>query len=231
MQMHPSDERLHEVQAASERFFGPARTGRAWDWVLREYWRKRVFVDVETRRVAEWPDLAASGPRRVTGPAWPIHPDEHRPPRDGTAPRVDLGKLARKVTPLTHRLLAHRGADGYPIVVPVEIVGHDATGFRLLAAPDLIPPGARRAGLLAHAYRRQNIGLGMTTLTGWLTAGSGIEARYAPQTSTSLAAPPNRTLQALASGLMAKHGVWRAGRDGTHDRLHKLAQQQGQRKA
>lgn len=226
VQMHPSEQRLDDVTKASERFFGSEWTGRAWGWILREYQRERVFVDVDVTRVATWPDLAASGPRLVSGPAWPGHPAAQQAPRNGTAPRVDVSKLARKIRPLAYRLLAYRGADGYPVVVPVEIVGHDAMGFRLLAAPGLLPPGERRAGFLAHSYRPQNVGLSMTTLTGWLTAGSGAEARYAPHTSTGLAAPPNRTVQALASGLLAKHGVWRARRDGTRDRLLRLADQQ-----
>ncbi|WP_318196273.1 hypothetical protein [Streptomyces sp. MCL20-2] len=113
--------------------------------------------------------------------------------------------------------------------MPVEIVGRDHTGFRLLSPPGLLPPGGRRAGLLAHSFRPQNVGLAMMTFTGWLTAQGGTEARYAPHTSTALAAPPNRTVQALGNGILAKHGVWRAGRDGTGERLRTLAGQQGQR--
>ncbi|MBC7273122.1 MAG: hypothetical protein H5T76_31230 [Streptomyces sp.] len=69
----------------------------------------------------------------------------------------------------------------------------------------------------------------MTTLTGWLEAESETEARYAPHTLTGLAAPPNRTVQALASGLLAKHGVRRARRDGTSERLRGLAELANQR--
>ncbi|MGW4840281.1 hypothetical protein [Streptomyces globisporus] len=43
----------------------------------------------------------------------------------------------------------------------------------------------------------------------------------------ALAAPPNRTVQALGNGILAKHGVWRAGRDGTGERLRTLAGRQG----
>lgn len=65
----------------------------------------------------------------------------------------------------------------------------------------------------------------MMTFTGWLTVRSGTEALHAPHTSTGLAAPPNRTVQALGNGILAKHGVWRAGRDGTSERLRVLAGQ------
>ncbi|MFE6914008.1 hypothetical protein [Streptomyces rubiginosohelvolus] len=225
--MHPSSQRLDDVLNASDRFFGPGKSGRAWDWLLHEYRRARVYVDVDVRRMATWPDLAAYGPQEVTGPAWPDAPAEQRAPRNGTAPRVDVAKLSRKIDPLPYRLLAYRGADGYPVVVPVEIVGRDHTGFRLLAPPGLLPPGGRRAGLLAHSFRPQNVGLAMMTFTGWLTARSETEACYAPHTSTALAAPANRTVQALGNGILAKHGVWRAGRDGTGERLRTLAGQQG----
>lgn len=229
VEMHPSAQRLDDVLKASERFFGPAKRGRAWDWILREYQRARVYVDVDVRRITVWPDLAAHGRRQVAGPAWPDGLAEQRAPKNGTAPRVDVGKLARRISSFPHRLLAYRGADGYPVIVPVEIAGHDHSGFRLVAAPGLLPPGARRAGFLAHAFRPQNVGVGMTTLTGWLEAESETEARYAPHTLTGLAAPPNRTVQALASGLLAKHGVRRARRDGTSERLRGLAELANQR--
>ncbi|MEV1045759.1 hypothetical protein [Streptomyces sp. NPDC049916] len=227
--MHPSAQRLDDVLSATRRFFGPGKSGRIWDWLLREYHRARVCVDVDVRRITTWPDLTANGPHQVTGAAWPDPPAEQRPPQKGTAPRLDVDKLARKVGSLPHRLLAYRGADGYPVVVPVKITGHDRTGFRLVTPPGLLPPGGRRAGLLAHSFRPQNVGLAMTTCTGWLTVHDGTEASYAPHTATGLAAPPNRTVQALGNGLLAKHGVRRAGRNGTTDRLRKLAEAQRQR--
>ncbi|MEU6936427.1 hypothetical protein ABZ943_06870 [Streptomyces rubiginosohelvolus] len=193
----PSPQRLDDVLDASDRFFGPGKSGRAWDWLLHEYRRARVYVDIDVRRMATWPDLAACGPQEVTGPAWPDAPAEQRAPENGTAPRVDVAKLSRKVDPLPYRLLAYRGADGYPVVVPVEIVGRDHTGFRLLSPPGLLPPGGRRAGLLAHSFRPQNVGLAMMTFTGWLTARSETEACYAPHTSTALAARGTAVLGGL----------------------------------
>ncbi|WP_318196272.1 hypothetical protein [Streptomyces sp. MCL20-2] len=69
--MRPSPQRLDDVLNASDRFFGPGKSGRAWDWLLHEYRRARVYVDVDVRRMTTWPDLAACGPQEVTGPAWP----------------------------------------------------------------------------------------------------------------------------------------------------------------
>src|SRR5690606_33952913 len=110
--MRPSPRRLDDVIKASDRFFGRGKSGRAWDWLLHEYRRARVCVDVDVRRMTSWPDLAAYGPREVTGPAWPDAPAEQRAPENGTAPRVDVAKLSRKINPLPYRLLAYRGADG-----------------------------------------------------------------------------------------------------------------------
>jgi len=43
-----------------------------------------------------------------------------------------------------------------------------AAGLRLVAADGLLPPGGRRAGLPAHAYHPQLVGLATRTFTGWL---------------------------------------------------------------
>ncbi|MFB8383847.1 hypothetical protein [Streptomyces rubiginosohelvolus] len=158
--MRPSPQRLDGALDASDRFFGQGKSGRAWDWLLHEYRQARVYVDVDVRRMATWPDLAAYGPQEVTGPAWPDAPAEQRAPKSGTAPRVDVAKLSRKINPLPYRLLAYRGADG----CPVEIVGRDHTGFRLLSPPGLLPPGGRRVGLLAHSFRPQNVSLAILYL-------------------------------------------------------------------
>ena len=135
---------------------------------------------------------------------------------------MDVESLTRRLDGLSHRLLAYEGVDGFPVIVPVEITGHDETGLHLDAPTDLLPTGGRRAGLLAHTFRPRLVGLGMRTLTGWLTNGDeGVV--YAPHTSKGMAAPPVKTVQMFANGLLAKHGVWRANRDGTERRLRSLA--------
>ncbi|WP_261720538.1 hypothetical protein [Streptomyces sp. FZ201] len=222
LDMQPTPERLAALAAAAERFLGPVKQGRIWDWVLREYLQERVFVDVTVERIAVWPDLTTHGSPDVTGPALPPAPDPQRPPKNGTAPRVPVGTQLRKIADMPHRLLGYQGADGFPVVIPVRVTGHDETGLQLEAAPGLLPPGGRRAGLLAHAFNAQCAGLGMRTFTGWLTV-TGERALYAPHTAKALAAPANKTLIALGNGLMAKHGLRRARRDGTADRLRALA--------
>ncbi|MFH9130404.1 hypothetical protein ACH4KC_15900 [Streptomyces griseoaurantiacus] len=220
--LRPSPERLAELARAGERFLGKTPRGPVWNWLLREYHQERVFVDVDVERFTVWPDLAARGAPTVTGAAPPGAPAGQAPPAKGTAPRVDVSALARRIRGLPHRLLAYRGADGHPVVVPVTVTGHDAAGLRLDAPEGLLPPGGRRAGFLAHAFRPQCVGLGMRTLTGWLTV-TEEGVRYAPHTSKGLAAPPYKGLLTVSNGLLAKYGLWRARRDGTAARLRGLA--------
>jgi len=124
-----------------------------WDRLLRQYYGERVFVDIAVQRAAVWPDLSAAGTAEVAGAAWPGSADPQPPPKNGTGPRVDVAKAAARIAKLPHRVLAYRGADGFPVIVPVQIAGHDGAGLHLVVAAGLLPPGGRRAGLLAHAYR------------------------------------------------------------------------------
>ncbi|SED62442.1 hypothetical protein [Streptomyces sp. Ag109_O5-10] len=223
VELSPSPQRLAELMRASEPFLGATKRGPVWDWLLREYHQERVFVDVALERVTVWADLAAREAHNVTGAAWPPMPDAQEPPRNGTGPRVDVAALARQIDKLPHRLLAYRGKDAFPVIVPVHITRHDATGLHLDAPDGLLPPGGRRAGFLAHTFEPQCVGLGMRTLTGWLNVTDDGTAVYAPHTSKGLAAPPYRTLLTVSNGLLAKYGVWRARRDGTAERLQALA--------
>jgi hypothetical protein len=220
--LQPSPQRLAELRQASEPFLGETRRGPIWDWLLREYHQERVFVDVDIQRVAVWPDLTARGAVTVTGADRPEMATGQEPPKNGTDPRVDVSAVARRIGGLPHRVLAYQGADGLPVIAPVAVSGHDDTGLHLDVPPGLLPPGGRRAGLLAHAFQPQCIGLGMRTLTGWLTV-TDEGALYAPHTSKGLAAPPYKTLLTVSNGLLAKHGLWRARRDGTAERLRQLA--------
>ena len=135
---------------------------------------------------------------------------------------MDVAKAAGQIAARPHRVLAYRGADGFPVVVPVEIAGHDAAGLRLVAAAGLLPPGGRRAGLLAHAYRPQLVGLSTRMFTGWLDAGPDGPV-YAPHTSKGFVAPPNKNTLLVLNGLVAKYGMWQARRHGAAGQLQRLA--------
>jgi hypothetical protein len=222
----PSRQRLEAMIPQAERYMGEVKRGPVWDRLLREYYQERVFVDIAVARVAVWPDLNASGDMQVTGAPWPGPAASQQPPRGGTGPRMDVAKAAGQIAARPHRVLAYRGADGFPVVVPVQIAGHDAAGLRLVAAPGLLPPGARRAGLLAHAYRPQLVGLSTRTFTGWLEAdrdGGGDAIVYAPHTSKGFVAPPHKDTLLVLNGLLAKFGMWQARRHGAEERLERLA--------
>jgi hypothetical protein len=180
-------------------------------------------VDITVERVVTWPSLSASGDPQVSGAAWPGPPGPQRPPGNGTAPRVDTGRAAGRIAGLPHRVLAYRGADGFPVVVPVELAGHDGTGLRLAAAPGLLPPGGRRAGLLTHAYHPQLVGLSTRIFTGWLEVSAHGAAVYAPHTARGFIAPPRKNLLLISNGLLAKAGLWQARRKGEASRLERLA--------
>jgi hypothetical protein len=221
--LRPSRERLEALVPQAERYFGSVVRGPVWDRLLREYYFERVFVDIAVQRIVAWPDLSAAGPMEVTGLPWPGPAAAQQPPKNGTGPRVDTGRAAGRITALPHRVLAYKGADGFPVIVPVQLAGHDAAGLHLVVPGGLLPPGGRRAGLLAHAFRPQLIGLTTRTFTGWLEVDSGGRAIYAPHTSKGFIAPPRKNLLLISNGLFAKYGMWQARRQNAAERLERLA--------
>jgi hypothetical protein len=225
--IRPSRERLEAIIPQGQRYVGQVMRGPVWNRLLREYYYERVFVDIAVARIAAWPDLSASGDPAVYGAAWPGPPGPQAPPKNGTGPRVDVDRAAGRIAVLPHRVLAYQGADGFPVVVPVELAGHDAAGLRLVTPHGLLPPGGRRAGLLAHAYRPQLIGLATRTFTGWLDVASDGTALYAPHTSRGFVAPPRKKLLLVSNGLFAKYGLWQARRQDTAGRLEQLAADKG----
>jgi len=219
----PSRARLEALSPQVGRYLGEPKRGAVWDRLLREYYQERVFVDIGVERMVSWPGLDAHDDPEVTGAAWPGPPAPQAPPKNGMGPRVDVDKAAGRIATLPHRVLAYRGADGFPVVVPVEIAGHDDQGLRVLAAAGLLPPGGRRAGLLAHAYRPHLVGLATRVFTGWLDVSGDGAAVYAPHTSKGFVAPPRKNLLLVSNGLLAKFGLWQARRNGTAAKLAQLA--------
>lgn len=224
----PSRERLEAFAPQAQRYLGEIKRGPVWDRLLREYYSERVFVDIAVERVVSWPDLGCSGGPDVAGAGWPAPPAPQQPPKNGTGPRVDVARAAGRIAVLPHRVLAYRGGDGFPVVVAVQLGGHDATGLRLVAAPGLLPSGGRRAGLLAHAYRPQLVGLSTRIFTGWLEVAADGTAVYSPHTSKGFVAPPRKNLLLISNGLFAKYGLWQARRQGTARRLEQLAAEKRQ---
>jgi len=177
--------------------------GVFWRRWLSAYYEDRVLVTVQVERVISWPDIACAGEPTVTGEPLSAHdPPPQDPPKNGTAPRIDVRRAARRVATLPHLLLAWIGADGSPLIAPVSLDGSSPEGLHL-SGP--LPTGGRRAGLLAHRYEPQLIGLEVRQYTGWLRDGI-----YAPHTERGFRAPANKTVLLLANGLMARRGLKRA---------------------
>ncbi|MDQ1491551.1 MAG: hypothetical protein QOJ23_4065 [Actinomycetota bacterium] len=221
--LEPSPVRLEGFGPQAARYLGGFKRGPVWDRLLREYYAERVFVDIAVERVVAWPDLGAAGEPAVNGGDRPGSPPPQADPSGGTGPRVDVARTAGQLSSLPHRLLAWRGADGFPVVVPVAVAGHDRAGLRLVAARGLLPAGGRRAGFLGHAFRPRLVGLATRVLTGWLTVTEDGAASYAPHTSKGFLAPPSKSLLLVSNGLMAKVGHWQARRSDAAGRLRQLA--------
>jgi hypothetical protein len=174
---------------------------------------------VHVERLTVWPDLDCAGPAERHGlPEPPTTPDLQLAPANGTGPRVDMQRVAKRLAKTPHLLLGHLGTDGYPVLGPVEIAASDATGLELTGSPGVVPEGVRRAGLLGHDYRPKLIGLTARQYTGWLEA-DGNRGLYAPHSETGFVAPPNKTLLLFGNGLQAKLGVRRARKAGTLPKL------------
>jgi hypothetical protein len=191
------------VGPASARFLGEPRRGLFWDRWLSAYYGDRVVVTVEVERMLSWHDLRCAGEPTVVGkPRSQVAPDSQAPPKKGTAPRVDVVRAARRMSGLPHSLLANLNTDGFPVVAPVTLGAADSSGIALTGP---LPAGGRRAGLLAHRYERQLVGLELRQHTGWLQDGI-----YAPHTETGFRAPANKTILLLANGFMARRGLKQA---------------------
>ena len=201
---HPNREVLErQVRPASTRFMGEPRTGPFWGRWLSAYYEDRVLVTVQVKRVISWPDATCSGEPAVTGePRHAQDPPSQSAPKNGAAPRVDVQRAVRRIAKLHHVLLGWIGADGLPMVAPVSL-GEASPSEIALRGP--LPGGERRAGLLAHRYEAQLIGLEVRQYTGWLH-----DRIYAPHTEQGFRAPANKTVLLLANGFMARRGLKRA---------------------
>lgn len=212
----PDPEYLELIGRQATPFMGPPRRGLFWDRWLSAYYGDRVPVHVQVERIVSWPDLRCEGEPEVHGSPVPGDgpPPPQKPPAKGTGPRLDAARAGTAASKLPHQLVAFRGSDGHPVVVPVRVTGADAGAIRLEGAPGLLPPGGRRAGMLAHDYRAKLIGLAARQHTGWLEV-DGDRALYAPHTKSSFRAPANKTLLLLGNGYLARKGLREAQKRGT----------------
>ncbi len=172
--------------------FEPWRDAPAiWRRWQRAY-ATRVEIGIAVERVLVWPDPACAGGATAHGSPLPAEaPAAQRPPANGTGPRLDHRRAAERAAALPHRLLGWIGDDGFPSVVPVDVLGADDAGILLRLPRGAAPPGARRAGLTAHSFSRPAIGQVQRKHTGWLEVDPADEeiARYAPHTQRNYSLP------------------------------------------
>ncbi|MFC9789903.1 pyridoxamine 5'-phosphate oxidase family protein [Rhodococcus sp. NPDC127528] len=210
---HPDRATLDEIGEHSEPYLGAPRRGPFWDRWLRAYYEDRVLVTVTATRVVAWPSATAEGEPEVFGAPRPDGAAAPQtPPKKGTGPRVHAVRTGDRASRLPHLLLAYRDADRYPVIVPVGVRSADAAGVRL-RVPAGVPLGGRRAGLLAHSYGAQLVGLESRQNTGWLEVTDN-GALYAPHTESGFRAPANKTILLLANGFLARRGLAKARRQG-----------------
>jgi hypothetical protein len=193
---------LESITPQWERFLGPRSGGLAGRMLDVYYWQ-RVPITIQVERVVAYPDDAAVGEPQVLGPAPPEPASPQKPPRGGTGPRVDAGKVAAHAQRLAHTLLGWCGSDEMPEVVPVAAVEGGQSGVRLTVPAGSVPTGGRRAGLTSHQFQPRMIGQEQRVHTGWLESDRSGRVQYAPHTKAGYRLPPSKAAFILASSSIA----------------------------
>lgn len=209
----PVDDRrwIERHRESWERFSGPREVG-PWEPLLRAYhWRIAVELDVE--RILTWSDPCCHGHPVVHGRALPTDPEPQTAPKNGTRPRIDHRRAARRAARLPNVLLGWVGDDGFPVVAPVDVVGSEEQGMVLAPPPRTVPAGGRRAGLLAHSFERFTFGQHQRKHTGWLEADAE-RVLYAPHTDSGYRLPPSRFVYRAGAALATNRGLRQARRAG-----------------
>jgi hypothetical protein len=202
------------IQPTWERFGGPVDIGRLWNWWLRVY-NLRVPIEIAVERVIVWPDRACQGAPEIHGAPITSPPGPQRAPKNGTGPRIDHRRAARRARKLENVLLGWVGADGFPIAIPAEPQRAVEHGIQLTVPKGLVPSGGRRAGLLAHEFARYTAGQNLRKHTGWLEAEPGATTvTYAPHTEAGYHMPSSMTIYRLAAGAGTRRGLKGARRAG-----------------
>lgn len=182
--------------------------GSLWKHWLRVY-ALRVEITVEVERIVSWPDLVCRGELTIDGAPLPARdPESQREPAGGTAPRLNHAQAGRRIARLPDTLLGWVGADGFPMVVPVEPDGTEPRGIVLTTSAQTRPGGARRAGLTAHWFSEGVVGQHQRKYTGWMDVEPGTgRIVYAPHTESSYRFPASRTVFQIVAGGATRWGL------------------------
>jgi hypothetical protein len=165
--------------------------------------RGAAQVRVAAHRITAWPDLHACAIPVTTGPP-AAAPASQTPPAGSAGSTIDGYDAVRRFRGHPHRLLSYVGGDGFPVTVPVRILGAGHDGIRITAPAGLLPHGSRRAGLLALSYGPRLSGMSTRRHTGWLTKHRDGTATYLPYTTSGFSMPRNRVLQTVVTGFMTR---------------------------
>lgn len=204
---------LDSIEPQWTHFLGPRQGGITGRW-MDVYYRQRIAIDVDVRRVVVWNSLDCAGEPAVEGEPLPAPPAPQSPPKNGTGPRVDATRLAREVRRLPHALLGWVGGDGLPMVVAVGASEGGDTGAELSIPESVRAPGGRRAGLTAHSFEPRMVGQEQRIYTGWLDVAGDGHATYAPHTRAGYRLPASKPLFVFAAGAGTRAGIREARRRG-----------------
>ena len=210
----PTERYVETIRENFERYAGGhPRGGRLWDRWLRG-WHLRMGIELAVERVIVWRNLSCTGTPEVYGaPLLTEPPPPQRPPANGTGPRLDHARAAREAARLPHKQLGWVGADGFPMVAPVEIGPVEERGILLEVAEGLVPRGGRRAGLTSHWFAEFNVGQRQRIHTGWLES-EGERLVYAPHTRAGYYMPASKLVYKIGAGAATNWGLRAARRRG-----------------
>jgi hypothetical protein len=197
----PDREWLERITPEWDRFLGKRSTGLIGRTQRVYYW-ERIAINIQVERVTYYRASDATGEPEVFGAPPAPPPASQKPPGKGTGPRVEVGKVASSLEKLPHALLGWCGSEEMPEVVPVTGAQASDDGVRLTVPPGRVPPGGRRAGLTAHAFKPQMLGQNQRMHTGWMEADEG-EVLYSPHTRAGYALPASKALYLIATASLA----------------------------
>jgi hypothetical protein len=112
-------------------------------------------------------------------------------------------------------LLGWVGADGFPVAIAAQIGATHERGIAIETPAGLVPPGGRRAGLLAHWFSRGVVGQRQQIYTGWMEVQPGSSTvSYSPHTRAAYRMPSSRFVYRIAAGAATRMRLRKARRAG-----------------